>query len=129
MERSVAIKKLSKMLGKSLGYRVDPKGLVSEEREAAIAKAKELNEAFKLAEAAEAARRQAILDADAEYQRLSAWTKSLRDAKAEARSKSNHFKVTVGHTTTFGFFHIDAQGDSWEDVIGQLERKREKTAA
>lgn len=122
MERIVAIKKLGKMLGKSLGYRVDPRGLSSEEREAATAEAKTLNAEFKLAEEAEAARRKAILEGDGEYQRLRAETKRLREAKDRAWSRSRHFKFTVG-TSSGIFFHVKAQGDSWEDVIEKLDTK------
>jgi len=35
MERTIAIKKLGKMLGKSFGYRVDPRAPSREEREEA----------------------------------------------------------------------------------------------
>jgi len=119
MERAVALKKLGKLLGKSLGYRVDPKGLNAEEREAAAAEARALHEQFKVAEEAETARRKAILEGDAEYQRLKAETKRLKEAKDTAWSKSRHFKFTVG-TSNGMFFMIKAQGDSWEDVIEQL---------
>jgi len=122
MERVVAIKKLGKMLGKSLGYRVDPRAPTSEERDRAREEAKTLNAEFKAAEEAEVARRSAILDADAEYQRLKAETKRLRKAKDEAWSKSMHFKITVG-TSNGMFFHVKAQGDTWENVIEKLGTK------
>jgi hypothetical protein len=116
MERAVALKKLGKLLGKSLGYRVDPRGLNAEDRDAAVREAKALSAEYKLAEEAEAARRKAILEGDAEYQRLRTEAKRLRDAKDTAWSKSRHFKFTVG-TSNGIFFHVRAQGDSWEEVI------------
>jgi hypothetical protein len=119
MERAVAIKKLGKLLGKSLGYRVDPRGLNAEDRDAAAREARALSAEYKFAEEAEVARRKAILDGDAEYQRLRAEAKRLRDAKDTAWSKSHHFKFTVG-TSNGLFFHVRAQGDSWEEVIETL---------
>jgi hypothetical protein len=119
MERAVALKKLGKLLGKSLGYRVDPRGLNAEDRDAAAREARALSAEFKAAEEAEIARRKAILEADPEYQRLRAETKRLKDAKDTAWSRSHHFKFTVG-TSNGMFFVIKAQGDSWEEVIEKL---------
>lgn len=120
MERVVAIKKLGKMLGKSLGYRVDPRAPTPEERAQATEEAKALSAAFKEAEAAETARLNAILEADVEYQELKAKRISLRKAKDNAWSKSRHFKITVG-TTNSMFFHVKAEGDSWEEVIEKVD--------
>lgn len=120
MERAIAIKKLGKMLGKSLGYRVDPRAPTIEERAQATEAAKALSAAFKEAEAAETARLNAILEADVEYQELKAKRMSLREAKDRAWSKSRHFKITVG-TTSSMFFHVRAEGDSWEEVIDKLD--------
>lgn len=119
MERVVAIKKLGKMLGKSLGYRLDPRAPTPEERDQATAEAKTLSAEYKTAEEAEAERRRVILEGDAEYQRLRAETKRLRDAKDKAWSKSRHYKITVG-TSNSMFFHVRAEGDSWEEVIEKL---------
>lgn len=119
MERVVAIKKLGKMLGKNLGYRVDPKAPTAEERAAATAEAKALSAEYKAAEEAREARLSAVLAADAEYQQLKAETKRLRDAKDRAWSISRHFKITVG-TTNSMFFHVRAEGDAWEEVIEKV---------
>jgi predicted ribosome quality control (RQC) complex YloA/Tae2 family protein len=128
MERAVAIKKLGKLLGKSLGYQVRADAPTAEERAQATEEAKALNAEYKVAEEAEAARRRAILEGDAEYQRLRAETKRLRDAKDMAWSVSRRFKITVGRSNSM-FFSVEAEGDSWEDVIEQIERKRERVAA
>lgn len=119
MERVVAIKKLGKMLGKSLGYRIDPRAPTPEERDQATVEAKTLSAEYKVADEAVEARLSAILNADAEYQRLKAERKRLRDAKDEAWSKSRHYKITVG-TTSSMFFHVRAEGDSWEEVIEKV---------
>jgi hypothetical protein len=122
MERAVAIKKLGKLLGKSVSYRVDLKGLTAEERSIAAAEAKALAAEYKAADEAETARRIAVLNADAEYQQLRAETKRLKKAKDEAWSRSHHYRFTVGNSNGM-FFHVKAQGDSWEDVIEQLNSK------
>lgn len=120
MERVIAIKKLGKMLGKSFGYRIDPRAPTPEDRAEATAEAKTLSAEYKMADEAVEARLNAILTADAEYQRLKAERKRLRDAKDKAWSKSRHFKITVG-TTSSMFFHVRAEGDSWEDVIDKVD--------
>src|SRR5215831_4155859 len=78
MERIVAIKKLGKMLGKGFGYRVDPKAPTADERAEARERAKTLNEEFNAAGKAEAARKDALLNGDAEFQRLRAEVLRLR---------------------------------------------------
>lgn len=122
MERSVAIKKLGKMLGKSLGYRVDPKALTAEERKQAREEANALAAEWRAADSAEAARRRVLLGTDAEYQRLKGEVKRLKKAKDEAWGRTHHFKVTVGVSNGM-FFHVKAQGDSWEEVIEMLTEK------
>ena len=119
MERTVAIKQLGKILGKSLGYRVDPKAPAAEERLEAKQQLPALIAAKKQAEDAMEARRKAILAADAEYQSLVAAHKAARDATAAASAIANRYKFTVGTSTNL-FFHVKAQGDSWEDVIQKL---------
>ncbi len=119
MERKVAIKKLGSMLGKSLGYRIDPKAPTSEEREAARQRLPALIAARQEADKAMAERRQALL-ADARYQELVAAYKEARSCVDKTSSVTHHFKITVG-TTAGMFFHVKAQGDSWEDVIAKLD--------
>jgi hypothetical protein len=122
MERVVAIKRLGKMLGKSLGYRVDPKAPTREEREEAHRQLPALTAAKKEAEKAMADRREAILAADKEYQDLVAAWKEAKLNADKAFSLTHHFKFTVG-TSNGMFFHVKAQGDSWEDVIEKLDAK------
>lgn len=127
MERAAALKKLGKILGKSLGYRVDTSAPTPEERTQAMVDAVTLSAAYKEAAAAKDARYKAILAADVEYQELFAKCADLRKARDQASYTAHrHYKITVGTTNTM-FFLVRAQGDSWEDVIDQLTAK--KTAA
>jgi hypothetical protein len=123
MERSVAIKKLGKILGKSLGYRVDPKAPDEDERTEARAKLKiahaERDDLDKQTEA----RLKEILLADTEYQRLKALRAEARKRCDELFSIANRYRFTVGTMSSL-FFHVKAQGDSWEDVIRQLTEKQ-----
>ena len=122
MERVAAIKTLGKMLGKSFGYRVDPKAPSADEREAATQQRPALQEARRQAETAMQERRKAILAADQQYQKLVAAYEEAKKAADRAMSESHHYKFTVG-TTNGMFFVVKAQGDSWEDVIGKLSTK------
>lgn len=127
MDRAVAIKKLTKMLGKSLGYRVDPKAPTRDEREEAQKALKPaIEERNKLREKKEA-RLQAVLAADPEYQELKAACKAASEKVDRLSSISRHYKMTVGTTTDIaglGFFSVKAKGDSWEEVIAKLTEKR-----
>ena len=123
MERTVAIKKLERILGKKLGYRIDAKAPGQDER----AEAKALipaaaEERNKLKEQRDA-RYKAILAADEEYQSLFAATRAASERLDRLWSTTRHYKFTVG-TLEAGFFLVKAQGDSWEEVIGQLAPKK-----
>jgi hypothetical protein len=119
MERAVAIKKLTKLLGNSLAYRVDPKAPKADDRAAARAQlADAVAKRNALKERVEA-RRQALLRADTEYQSL---MKAYEIAGKHAASLSEamrHYKFTVG-TNNGMFFVVRAEGDTWEEVIGKL---------
>jgi hypothetical protein len=123
MERAVAVKKLSKILGKSLGYRVDLKAPDEDDRAEARAKLKIASAERVAVIKQKEARMQEILQADAEYQRLKA-------AHAEAKKRCDElFAITCRYRFTAGvsnslFFHIKAQGDSWEEIIAKLTEKQ-----
>lgn len=123
MERSIAIKKLGKLLGKSLGYRVDPKAPLQEERDAARAELRSANEAKKSLDEQRIARSREILQGDAEYQRLKAAYNDATKRCDALFSIANRYKITVGTSNSL-FFTVHAQGDSWEQVIGKLTEKQ-----
>lgn len=119
MERSVAIKKLRKLLGKNLGYRVDPKAPTPEEREAARKELEATKTEYEKLKEQREARYQAILAADAEYQSLKTALAAARERREKLASLMGHYKITVG-TTSKMFFHVAADGDSWEEVIRKV---------
>ena len=119
MERAAAIKQLGKILGKSLGYRVDARAPDADEREQAREDAKKLSEACKNAEKAMTDRRNAILAADSEFQKLTAEWRAIKEAKDKAFSLSMHYKITVG-TSNGMFFLVKASGRFMEQVIEKL---------
>lgn len=123
MERSLAIKKLGKLLGKSFGYRVDPKAPNEEERIEARTKLKSAGVERDTLGKQREARLQEILQADAEYQRLKSEHAEAKKRCDELVSISYHYRFTVGVSNSM-FFTVHAQGDSWEDVIGKLTEKQ-----
>jgi hypothetical protein len=129
MERSVAIKKLGKLLGKRLGYRVDRDAPDAETRAAVRQQLPGLRAAERKVEAAMDARRAALLAADPEYQALA---EAFRLARAgrQAAAATSRYRITVGISGAV-FFHVKAQGDSWEDVIAKLtaDRRSERVPA
>lgn len=119
MERAIAIKKLGKLLGKSLGYRVDPSAPDGAEREEARAALKLAREnAEKLLKQKEL-RIKALLDGDLEFQRIKTAHEAAKKIQNEIASRGYQYKFTVG-TTNGMFFVVKAQGDSWEEVISKV---------
>lgn len=67
------------------------------------------------------ARKKAILDADPEYQKLKADYAAADKRCGSLTAITCRYKFTVG-TTGELFFHVKAQGDSWEEVIDKLTK-------
>lgn len=123
MDRNEALQKLRKRFGKQFAWRVDPKAPSREEREAAEARQPELNAAYKAASEAATARYEFLLKNDAEYQALRAASQAARKAKDENFGICNWRKITVGTANSL-FFHVSAEGDSWEEIFEKLEKKK-----
>ena len=122
MDRQVAIRKLTKILGKSLGYRVDPTAPTKDQRDEAKAALIPAIEKRKAIGQKRDERYRAILAADPEYQSLAA---AYKEASAEVdrlAAITRHFKMTVGVVNDL-FFSVRAEGDSWEEILATLERK------
>jgi hypothetical protein len=123
MEKSIAVKKLSKIIGKGFGYQLNSKAADKEGREAAKAQMKDaVAERNRLSEEMEA-RRKAILAGDQEFQtRLVAYRAARKHVNDLSGIIHSH-RITVGFTNSvggFGFFHVKAQGDNWDDVVEKV---------
>jgi hypothetical protein len=126
MERSVAIRKLHKILGKGFGYRENPKAGTREDREKAKAELKVASaERQRLNEALEARKRE-ILGGDEEYQKTLAAYREAGKRTSALSGKVHSYRVTVGTSDRaggFGFFFIKAEGDNWEEVLEKVTSK------
>jgi uncharacterized protein (DUF3084 family) len=125
MDRSTAIKKAHKILGKGFGYRENPKAGSREDREKAKAELKIASaERQRLNEALEARKRE-LLSGDEEYQkRLAAWRESGKRTSALS-AKSHGYRITVGTSMNaggFGFFSVRAEGDNWEEILEKITK-------
>jgi hypothetical protein len=120
MERSLAVKKLGKLLGKNLGYRVDSNAPTQDEREAAKAALPAVTQERKEISERMQARKNELLEADSEYRELMAKYKTVRDNADRLVSISHTYKFTAG-TSNGMFFVVRAQGDTWEDVIDKIQ--------
>ena len=123
MERSVALKKLGNILGKKLGYRIDPRAPRKEEREAAKADLGPACELRNKLRDQRDARLAAVLAADPEYQSLKAAYSDAQKVVDRIGSITRQYKITVG-TSEGLFFLVKAEGDSWEEVLAKLQTKQ-----
>lgn len=119
MQRQEALNRLRKILGNKLGYRVDPDAPSQEERDHAREAQAGLTAARVEAEKAMQERQRVLLQ-DAEYQRLKQAWKEAREAAAKNAGLAMRFKFTVGVSNDL-FFHVKAQGDSWEEIFAKLK--------
>lgn len=121
MERHEALRRLRKMLGKQFAYEIRPDAPSEEEREQAkqlhvelVAKRQTISDALQ-------ARRAELLK-DAEYQRLSQEYKQADRAVMNNNGRMYRYKITVGTANSL-FFHVKAQGNSWEDIFAKLKQE------
>lgn len=122
MERSVALKKLQKIFGKKLRYRVDSSALSPDEREALKPEVDAAHAEHEALKKAREDRFQAILAGDAEYQRLKVESEAARKRLSKLHYDAHRRKIEV--LTFEGFFnHVRASGDSWEEVIEKVSKK------
>lgn len=127
MERAVALKKLGKLLGKSMGYRVDLKAPDQDDRDEALTKLKEERPKKEALRKQMDARVAELLKADEEYQRLKAEHEVSKKRCDEQSYICNRYRFTVGIMGQL-FFSVKAQGDSWEEVIALVEKDRRPMA-
>jgi len=121
MERSVAIKRLGKLLGKKISWCVDDKAPTREERAAAKAELPTAVDELKQLKARREERHKAILAADAECQALHAAYEIASERVGKLASITRQYKITVG-TSDGPFFFAEAEGDSWEEIIDKVTR-------
>lgn len=125
MRREDAIKKLGKLLGKNLAYRVNPKAPDQDERNEARDEVKSLNVTYASLDAQVKARAAAVLAADEEYQKLKQARAIIEEQRKKPSAKQHAYRFEAGIINPrFGWFEIKAQGDSWEDVIAKLTKDK-----
>jgi uncharacterized protein (DUF3084 family) len=122
MDRATAIRKLVKILGTNMGYRVDPMAPTQGQREEASAALRAARQERDALEEQRAARLKEILAADAEYQRIKAEHAAAVARLEKLAAIARHYKFTVGVSNSM-FFAVRAEGDSWEQVIAKLTEK------
>lgn len=125
MERAVALTKLRTLLGKTMGYRIDTKAPTPEERAAAKDVMPAAIAQREAAQEAREARAKFLLDNDAEYQSCCAVAKSAWDYVDKLFSITYRHKFTVGKMSSL-FFHVIAEGDTWEEVIEKVQAWRKE---
>ena len=119
MERAAAIKKLTKILGKSMGCRADLGAPDREGREEARAKLAAAAAERDLLSKQKNERMRVLLDADPEYCQLKRDCERLGDLCQNLSGEIFRYRFTAG-TANAMFFRIRAQGDTWEEVISKL---------
>lgn len=125
MDKATAVRKLHKIIGKGFGYQLNPKALDKDGREAAKAELKTANAEKDRASAALEARRQELLAGDQDYQAKLVAYRAARKHAEKLSSQSYACRITVGTTDRvggFGFFHVKADGDNWQEVLDKVTK-------
>lgn len=124
MERQTALVKLRKILGPKGYYREHKNWKSKEEREAAQEQSRALNaEEKRLSEELDRLRQELL--SDPVYRNLLAAYKAIKAERQRLTSIMLTKRFTVG-TSNALFSVVEAEGDSWEEVLDVLKKKREK---
>lgn len=124
MERNEALKRLRRILGKQFAYEYKPSAPTPEQRAEAkglhdglVASRKSISDAME--------ERRKVLFQDEEYLRLKELWKAADQALSKNNAVMHTYKFTVG-TQNQLFFHVKAQGDSWEEIFAKLKVEAKK---
>ena len=128
MDAKKAQAKLRRLLGTKFGWRIDETAPVGAARETALDLWKQRRQARDAAKDAMDRRRDDVLVADAEYQRLKLAAIEAMKEFNRTRNPYLHHRITVG-TASKLFFSVHAEGDNWADVVREVERKQAQGAA
>jgi seryl-tRNA synthetase len=128
MTRDQAFKKIRKLLGPKAA--ADVRGDISspEKRERASESLKFLRTRREELDAKITARQKELLDVP-DFQALLEERRKLRKEVDSFQGEALHYKFMAGRISGVGgisFFHVEAQGDTWEEVIAKLEAKAAK---
>lgn len=122
MTRQEAANRLGKLFGKKAGYRVTNNAPNAHQREKAGDAIRELN--GRLKEHNERMDQlRAVLLSDENYQDMVRVQGELKKALNQLSGMRLGYKFTAGYVSSMGFFHVEAQGDTWEEVFETLGRK------
>lgn len=131
MNAKQAMAKLCKLLGKNARYRIVNDAPDKAEREELRGQIKVLFEQRQALDVELKARRAQLL-ADPMYRGLAARYSAASKALDLARGRANSHRIrvgTVGGVAGMNFFHVKAEGDTWEQVIHLLEADRDASKA
>lgn len=118
MTRAEAIRRLQKLYGNRVCYRVGKEVSSVERRAAARSAHRQLQEQRDVV-TREINERLAACDW---YQALLAKRKAI-DEQMRGADRGHYFKFIVGHSE-LGMFMIQGEGDTWEEAIDQAARKK-----
>jgi len=127
MNQTQALAKLKKLLGPSVGYRINAKAPTADERAELREGFPALQRAEEETKAAREARLVELLAGDARYQELKAAATAASKAAAEARGRLYRHRITVGVSGSM-FFSVMAEGDNWDEVVAVVAAKQKDAA-
>lgn len=125
MQRSTALKKLKSLLGPTAGYRIDEGAPTPAEREAAKAELPAANAERTRLKEARAARGEALMQADPEYQSLKQQYDVAAKRAMHLSGLTYRHRITVGKVVMGLMFSVMAEGATWEEVFSKLAKKKE----
>ena len=123
MTRAQALTKLKKMYGKKAYATINQKAPTTSKREEAAELLPALRARRDSLRASLESRRVYVLGQDVEYQTLLSQVTEARKEMDAALSVSDSYKFRVGYME-LGAFHIQGEGDTWEQAFEKAEARK-----
>lgn len=120
---------LRKLYGAKAAWRYSEKAPKAEERETLLAQLPKLQNTAEMLKHQVMQRREELLK-DTEYLALHQQWETARKATDKAMARLHSYRVSVGcvggEINGFSFFHVEAEGDNWQEAIDKARAKRVK---
>lgn len=122
MTRQEAWKRLQKLYGKKAAFRVMDGAPNASDREKAAEAAKEIAALKRELDERIEARKRVLLNVP-DYKELLAARETAKKKLNELTGVRFAYKFTAGYVSSLGFFHVEAHGDTWEEVFAEIKAK------
>lgn len=123
MTRAQAIQKIRRLLGVGAWWQVHPNAYDKDSRVEVAARERTLRTSLDILNKALDDRRKQLLADDGPYQTMISDRKEVETALKNLGNRAP-YRFVIGTVTEYGFGRIEGQGDTWEEALAAVEKRK-----